>query len=214
MLLFMFSSNFHMYSQTVFSVESISKAEFENAKTDFSRHNAAIITPKEYNDTINQVLRDARQRFEKLDSARKIEILEEIGEDFDFNLQQIIYIPDWKVYGFLIPKYHNNEIWWYDSSKGKFLDDAKLAPTSANLNGIYVSQIGFDCDWRLDLHFFGRGDEYFYEFASFSDSRFNGEYLFMPDDGKGIFWGADNTLYILSYDYEKIGECYLKVQFK
>ena len=36
----------------------------------------------------------------------------------------------------------------------------------------------------------------------------------MPDDGKGMFWGVDNTLYILSYDYEKIGECYLKVQLK
>lgn len=213
MLLFMCGSYFNAYSQTVFSMERISEAEFENAKSDFSRYNATIITPKEYNDTINQVLRDARQRFEELDSVRKIEILEEIGEDFDFNLQQMIYIPDWKVYGFLLPKYHNNEIWWYDSSKGKFLDDAKLAPTSANMNDIYVSQIGYDCDWRIDLHFFGINDGYFSEFASFSYGRFNGEYS-AADDEKGMFWGADNTLYILSYDYEKIGECYLKVQFK
>lgn len=79
---------------------------------------------------------------------------------------------------------------------------------------VYVSQIKFDCDWRLDLYFCQWEGEYLYEFASFSDSRFNGEYLFMPDDGKGMFLGADNTLYILSYDYEKIGECYLKVQLK
>lgn len=213
MLLFMCSSNFHTYSQTVFSVESISKAEFENAKTDFSQHNAAIITPKEYNGIINKVLQNAQKDFNLLPPSRQTEILEEIGEDFGFNLEQMRFIPDWNVYGFLLPTNFDATVWWYDGMNGERIGDTESTPVSANKNRIYVSQIKFDCDWRLDLHFCRMDGEYLYEFASFSDSRFNGEYLLMFDD-KGIFWGADNTLYILSYDYEKIGECYLKVQLK
>ncbi|GFI39019.1 hypothetical protein EEL52_11165 [Muribaculaceae bacterium Isolate-113 (HZI)] len=34
---------------------------------------------------------------------RQTEILEEIGEDFGFNLEQMRFIPNWNVYGFLLP---------------------------------------------------------------------------------------------------------------
>ena len=84
-------------------MERISVSEFENAKSEFDQNNAAIVTPSEYNDVVNQVLQNARQSFESLPPLRKTEILEEIGEDLGFDMDHMLFIPDWNMYGFLLP---------------------------------------------------------------------------------------------------------------
>lgn len=212
MLLFICSSNFYAYSQTVFSVELISKAEFENAKSDFSLYNATIITPKEYNDKVYKVLQNVQKDFNLLPPSRQTEILEDFGEDFGFNLEQMWFIPDWNVYGFLLPTPFDATVWWYDGINGKDIGGSESTPTAVNMNRIFVSQIKYDCDWKLDLHFYRWNGEYLYDFASFSNSRFNGEYALMAEDDKGIFWGNDNTLYLHTYDYIAIQDCYLRIR--
>lgn len=209
LLLMLCSLHYSLYSQNAFSVERISVSEFENAKSEFDQNNAAIVTPSEYNDVVNQVLQNARQSFESLPPLRKTEVLEEIGEDLGFDMDHMLFIPDWNMYGFLLPTIFDAIIWWYDGTSGKRIGDTESTPIAANVNGIYVSQISYDCDWKLDLHFCRRGAEYLYEFATFCDKRFNGEYQLLIEN---TFWGNDNTLYLHTYDYDASQDCYLRIR--
>ena len=134
------SLHYSLYSQNVFSVERISVSEFENAKSEFDQNNAAIVTPSEYNDVVNQVLQNARQSFESLPPLRKTEILEEIGEDLGFDMDHMLFIPDWNMYGFLLPTIFDAIIWWYDGTSGKRIGDTESTPIAANVNGIYVGK--------------------------------------------------------------------------
>ena len=63
---------------------------------------------------------------------RQTEILEEIGEDFGFNLEQMRFIPDWNVYGFLLPTNFDATVCWYNGMNGERIGDTDTVSLSVS----------------------------------------------------------------------------------
>lgn len=80
---------------------------------------------------------------------------------------------------------------------------------------MYVSQTGHDCDWPLELRFFRREENDFYEFESYKNIQFNGETVFCRQEDNElhpIFWHDNNILYLKTYDHKRQKEVYLKIK--
>lgn len=80
---------------------------------------------------------------------------------------------------------------------------------------MYVSQIGYDCDWPLDLRFFRREGNDFYEFESYKSTQYNGEPLYCQAEEsrlRTIFWHDNNTLYLKTIDHNRQESVYLKIK--
>ena len=162
-------------AQAVFSVEEISYFlsrpfflhVFINIpylfliKKEYSRYNVIPADSIPDNKIVNMVLKESQKRFERLDSATRQEITY-FDEGFEFNKQRLLYFPELKLYGFVIPdNTFDDTVWWFDAESGRYLCDT-ASPMAINANGIYVLQTGHDCDWPLELRFFRReGDEFY-----------------------------------------------------
>lgn len=203
-------------AQSVFSVEEISETEYAKAEKECSRYNIIPADSIDDNEIVSLVLKESQAKFERLDSVIRQEIYYLIeAEEFGFNKQQLLYLPELKLYGFVIPDSpHDDSIWWFDSESGKYICSASC-PTAINANGMYVSQIGYDCDWPLDLRFFRREENDFYEFEPYKNTQFNGEtVVYQQEDDKlpPVFWHDNNILYLKTYDHKKQEEVYLKIK--
>lgn len=202
-------------SQTVFSVEEISRGEYIGAEKESARYNVCPTDSIADNETVDKVLKESQAMFERLDSATREEIT--YGGDFGFDKRQLLYLPEFKLYGFCIPdEVFENHVWWFDSESGSYID-ATPDPTAINTNGLYVSQQGFDCDWQLALRFFRREENDFCEIESYGNARYNGETVFLyPEEGepRPIFWHGDNVLYLKTHDYKKDKTVYLKIRIQ
>lgn len=202
-------------AQYVFSVEVISEHEYIKAEKDFSCYNIIPADSIADNDIVRMVLKELQAKFEHLDSISRQEIYGCLdGEDFGFNKRQLIFLPELKLYGFVIPDTpFNDSVWWFDSESGEYLCRA-ASPTAININGTYVSQTGHDCDWPLELSFFRRDGNVIYEFESYKSTRYNGETIFWQEDSNRntIFWHDDNMLYLKTYDHQLRGNVYLKIK--
>lgn len=204
------------YAQSVFSVEEIRKTEYVKAAKERSRYNIIPTDSITDNEIVNMVLKESRSKFERLHSDAREDIYLLIKEgSFGFNKKQILYLAELKLYGFVIPdELHEESVWWFDSEIGKYVGKTPF-PTAINTNGTLVAQTGYDCDWRLDLRFFGRATNGFYEFESYKSLRFNGEtvvYQMGNDKFPPIFWQNNNILYLKTYDHYKRKEVFLKIK--
>ena len=203
-------------AQTVFSVEEVSRTEYAKAEKESSRYNVIPADSIADNEIVSLVLKESHAKFERLDSVIRQEIYYLIeAEEFGFNKQQLLYLPELKLFGFVIPDSpHDDSIWWFDSESGKYICSAAY-PTVINANGMYVSQIGYDCDWPLDLRFFRREENDFYEFEPYKNTQFNGEtVVYQQEDDKllPVFWHDNNILYLKTYDHKRQKGVYLKIK--
>lgn len=201
-------------AQSYFSVEEVSKFEYIKAEKECSRYNVIPADTITDNEIVNMVLRESQNKFERLDSATRQEITY-FDDGFGFNKQRLLYFPELKLYGFVIPDNpFDDSVWWFDAESGIYLCDG-ASPTAINANGMYVSQTGHDCDWPLELRFFRREGTDFYEFESYKNTQFNGETVtYQQEDDKfpPIFWHDNNILYLKTYDHKRQKEVYLKIK--
>lgn len=203
-------------AQSFFSVEEISKTEYTEAEKECSRYNVIPADSITDNEIVNMVLRESQNKFERLDSVTRQEIYYFVdAEGFGFNKQRLLYLPELKLYGFVIPDNpFDDSVWWFDAGSGRYLCDG-ACPTAINADGMYVSQVGHDCDWPLELRFFRWEENGFYEFESYKSTLFNGEtvvYQQEDDELSPIFWHDNNILYLKTYDHKRQKEVYLKIK--
>lgn len=203
-------------AKCVFSVEKISKTEYIKAEKEYSCYNIIPADTITDDDIVRKVLKESQAKFERLDSISRQEIYDCLdGEDFGFNKRQLIFLPELKLYGFVIPNTpFDDSVWWFDSESGEYICSA-AHPTAINTNGIYVSQVGHDCDWPLELRFFRRDGNVIYEFEFYKNTQYNGETLFFQEEASKqspIFWHDDNMLYLKTYDHQLRGYVYLKIK--
>ena len=201
-------------AQAVFSVEEISYVEYADAEKEYSRFNVIPADTIPDNEIVNMVLKESQTKFERLDSFTRRDIYDFV-EGFGINKQRLLYFPELKLYGFVIPDNpFDDSVWWFDAESGIYLCDA-ASPTAINANGIYVSLTGHDCDWPLDLRFFRRAGDMFYEFESYKNTQFNGETIFWQqedDELRPVFWHDNSTLYLKTYDHKRQQGVYLKIK--
>lgn len=201
-------------AQAVFSVEEISYVEYADAEKEYSRFNVIPADTIPDNEIVNMVLKESQTKFERLDSFTRRDLYDFV-EGFGINKQRLLYFPELKLYGFVIPDNpFDDSVWWFDAESGRYLCDA-ASPTAINANGIYVSQTGHDCDWPLDLRFFRRAGDMFYEFESYKNTQFNGETIFWQqedDELRPVFWHDNSTLYLKTYDHKRQQGVYLKIK--
>ena len=203
-------------AQAVFSVEEISVVEYTNAEKECSRYNVIPADSIPDNEIVGLVLKESQNKFERLDSVIRQEIHSFVdSEGFGFNKQRLLYLPELKLYGFVIPDNpFDDSVWWFDAESGRYLCDA-ASPTAINANGIYVSQTGHDCDWPFDLRLLRRAGDMFYEFESYKNAQFNGEtFVYQQEDDRlrPIFWHDNSTLYLKTYDHKSQQRVYLKIK--
>lgn len=159
-------------AQAVFSVEEISYVEYANAEKECSRYNVIPTGTITDNEIVNMVLKESQTKFERLDSFTRREIYDFV-EGFGINKQWLLYFPKFKLYGFVIPNTpFEDSVWWFDAESGRYLCEAAF-PTAININGMYVSQTGYDCDGPLDLKFFRREENYIYNFQSYKNTQYH-----------------------------------------
>ncbi len=217
-LLIVIASTAVASAQVVFSVEEISKTEYIKAEKECSRYNVIPADTITDNEIVSLVLKKSQAKFERLDSITRQEIYYVIEADgVGFNKQRLLYLPKLKLYGFVIPDSpHDDSVWWFDSEIGNYICNA-ACPTAINANGMYVSQTGYDCDWPLDLRFFRREGNDFYEFESYKSTQYNGEPLYCQAEESGlrtIFWHDNNTLYLKTIDHNRQESVYLKIKIQ
>ena len=198
-------------AQAVFSVEEISYVEYADAEKEYSRYNVIPADSIPDNKIVNMVLRESQNKFERLDSVTRQEITY-FDEGFGFNKQRLLYFPELNLYGFVIPDNpFDDSVWWFDAESGRYLCEAAF-PTAININGMYVSQTGYDCDGPLDLKFFRREENYIYNFQSYKNTQYN-EFVFQEDFKiQPIFWHDNNMLFLKTYDHKRQKEVYLKIK--
>lgn len=200
-------------AQSFFSVEEISKTEYTEAEKECSQYN--VVPPDSIidNDIVNLVLKESQAMFERFDSVSRQEIVDFVEGNFGFDKQQLLYLPELKLYGFIIPESpFDDSVWWFDADSGKCLCEA-ACPTAINANGMYVSQKGYDCDGPLDLKFFRREENYIYEFQSYKNTQYDDSFSYHQEDSKikTIFWYDNNMLFLKTYDHERQEHVYLKI---
>lgn len=204
-------------AQAVFSVEKISKEEFIQAESTSAEYN---IYPQQVDsiaqyDVLNRIFQDAREHIAHLDSIDKSVIYLTVTDDELYCVDNLIYYPDLKLLGFMVPMdFNNNTIWWYDSTTGKPTVKTDFKPVAVSKNGIYVCQALRDCDIMLDLHFFKKKDNLIYEIQAYKNQYYSGEYYLLLSEEeqlKSIFWQKNNVLYLCSYDYSINEVTYLKI---
>lgn len=204
-------------AQSIFTVEYISKEDFLFAERTSANYN---IYPQRLDSIsqsilINKIFTDARAKIETLDSISYYTIYEAVTDCELYRTKNLLYYPNMKLLGFQVPiDYHNNYVWWYDSVTGEFMRATYYVPDAMNTNGVYVCQVKDDCDIRMDLHFFQKEGNLFYEFMVYKNENLNGDYnIYRLEDETicPVFWHKNNTLYLRSYDYNKDSAVYIKV---
>lgn len=200
-------------AQSVFSVEEVSETEYTKAKNGCSRYNVIRADSIIDNEIVRRVVQESKAKFEQLDSFTRQELYYYIENDeWSFDTQRLIYLPELKLYGFCVPDTpFEDTVWWFDAENGSYICSAAY-PFAINVNGMYVSQTGHDCDWLLELRFFCRDDENcYYEFESYKNTQYDGERIGYPDLSS-IFWQENNTLYLKTYNFLRQEEVYLKIK--
>lgn len=199
-------------AQSFFSVEEISKTEYTEAEKECSQYNVVPADSIIDNDIVNLVLKESQAMFERFDSVSRQEIVDFVEGYFGFDKQRLLYLPELKLYGFIIPESpFDDSVWWFDAESGRYLCEAAL-PTVINANGMYVSQKEYDCDGSLDLKFFRREENYIYNFQSYKNTQYN-EFVFQEDFKiQPIFWHDNNMLFLKTYDHKRQKEVYLKIK--
>ena len=201
-------------AQSFFSVEEISKTEYTEAEKECSQYNVVPADSIIDNDIVNLVLKESQAMFERFDSVSRHEIVDFVEENFGFDKQQLLYLPELKLYGFIIPKSpFDDSVWWFDAESGKYICSAAF-PTAINADGMYVSQTGHDCDWPLELRFFRHEGNGFYEFESYKNTRYDEAVVYQEEGSelRSIFWYDNNVLFLKTYDHERQEYVYLKIK--
>lgn len=192
-------------AQSVFSVEKISKDDFEAAvNSKFTYVYNMFQDSITVNDMTTKIVQDARMRFEQLDSITRLDnydIFE--GEEYEklFSVKSVIYLEPLEMYGFILPNIHGCELYGYDERSGSFLGKS-LLPFAISQGGIMVAQTGFDCDSSLDLHFYTRSETSLYEFMTYKSSELTLDFIddyyasLKYSNRKTSFWHDDDILYV------------------
>lgn len=201
-------------AQSFFSVEEISKTEYTEAEKECSQYNVVPADSIIDNDIVNLVLKESQAMFERFDSVSRQEIVDFVEGYFGFDKQRLLYLPELKLYGFIIPESpFDDSVWWFDAESGRYLCEAAL-PTAINANGIYVSQKEYDCDGSLDLRFFRHEGNGFYEFESYKNTRYDESFIYQEEGSelRSFFWHDNNMLFLKTYDHKRQKEVYLKIK--
>ena len=125
-------------AQAVFSVEQISYVEYANAEKEFSCYNVIPADSIADNEIVSMVLKESQAKFERIDSVIRQEIYYVIEADgVGFNKQRLLYLPELKLYGFVIPDSpHDDSIWWFDSESGKYICSASCPSSGKNRSAL------------------------------------------------------------------------------
>lgn len=190
-----------VFAQGVFSVEKISKEDFLQAQitsADYNIYPQALDTIAQ-KDVLNAIFLNAKERIDALDSIDRCEIYFAFTDDELYCIDNLLYYPDLKLLGFKVPlEYHNNFVWWYDSTTSKPMGETHCEPIAVNKNGAIVGQVLADCDIILDLHFYQKQEKLIYETQTYK----NNHYYFMAftdeEPFRSVFWHQNNLLYIRS----------------
>lgn len=102
MLVIVIASTAVASAQAVFSVEEISYVEYADAEKEYSRYNVIPADTIPDNEIVNMVLKESQTKFERLDSFIRRDIYDFV-EGFGINKQWLLYLPKFKLYGFVIP---------------------------------------------------------------------------------------------------------------
>lgn len=193
-----------MMTQSVFSVEEISKEEYIHAYNTSADYN---VYPQQVDsisqqDVLNVIFQNVKQRVAGLNSDEKWALYDSMSNDELYCVDNMLYYPDLKLLGFKIPlDIENNSMWWYDPTTGKSISSTYYEPVAMNSDGIYVCQALRDCDIILDLHFFKKRGDLIYEIQSYRDYNYYGEHMLIASEEenyKRIFWNSGNQLYLCS----------------
>ena len=156
-------------AQTYFSVEKISETEFIKAEKEFLRYNIIPTDSIVDNDIVNVVLKEAQNKFERLDSVTRQGIYDSmLGWDIElmFTKKLLLFLPELKLYGFIVYyEPYDDNIWWFNGDSGEYICRAPY-PSAINKNGMYVSQPEKDCDFVLDLQFFRYNGNNIFEYGT------------------------------------------------
>lgn len=163
----------------IFCVQEISEEEYLQANSTANDYN---IYPQRIDsivkkDVLNNIFQDTQKRIAGLDSLDKCAIYEAVTDEELFSMDNLLYYLELKLLGIRVPfDYHNNSMWWYDSTSGKWVDDTNLEPSAINRNGVFVCQVRNDCDIHLDLHFFQIDKNGISKIQTYSNEMYSGEY--------------------------------------
>ena len=188
-------------AQGVFSIEKISKEDFIQAQTTSADYNIypQLLDSIAQKDVLNTIFLNAKERIAALDSIDRYEIYLAVTEDELYCIDNLLYYPDLKLLGFKIPlDYHNNFVWWYDSTTGKSMRETQCEPIAVNKNGLFVGQVLDDCDIMLDLHFYQKLENLIYETQAYKNNYYCFMALTDEEPVRYVFWHKNNLLYIRS----------------
>ncbi|MBD5177030.1 MAG: hypothetical protein HDT04_00200 [Bacteroidales bacterium] len=204
-------------AQSLFSIEIISEEEYLKAAKESSPYNIIPSNSKPKQSIVSKVLKQVQEKFQKLDSLDQEIFWSDMDSDaFSHNSKQFLYVPEMKLFGFILPNFElGSSVWWFNSESGRYISYA-AAPMAINSNGIYVAHIGDDCDWPFDLRFFKVESYVVYECESYKNHLVKKmDLCYHKDEDWNVpkfFWGENNTLYLKPYDKNKRGNVYIKIK--
>jgi hypothetical protein len=217
--LILIASAYMAFAQTLFSVDRISKEDFEKTLNSKFVYVYDIWRDSVVENAItDRIILDARQRFEEIDSTTLIQNYDIGFEDEEyeamFSIKSLIFVEEYGMYWFMLPSLHDCELYCYDLS-GKYLGDM-LLPFAISPTGVMVAQKGFDCDGFLDLHFYKRGDSYLREFQTFKNrnlpvSDINNYYTALKYDLSSTSFWLDYSLLYISFPTSDGKMVYLRI---
>ena len=128
--LILIASAYMAFAQTLFSVDRISKEDFEKTLNSKFVYVYDIWRDSVVDNAItDRIILDARQRFEKIDSTTLIQNYDIGFEDEEyeamFSIKSLILVEEYGMYWFMLPSLHDCELYCYDLS-GKYLGDMLL----------------------------------------------------------------------------------------
>lgn len=173
-LVFIFGSVFASAGQTIFAVEEINCDQFDAALADQQRYVFKIPdSVVAENEITGKIITYMRRRIEDMDQSTMDLYDLSAGYDDQLSPHNIMLVEPMGMYWFLMGRLHDIECWCFDARSGEFLG-TMLMPFAISPEGIMVSQAGYDCDWALDLHFYGLSNKHINEFAAYMSREYNG----------------------------------------
>lgn len=199
----------HTYGHNFFSFDKVSKTEFDAAFQNYDKFNFPLFTdtiiPNEAVSAI--IIQDVKNRFER--DGLSVEDLEVDDYDSYFSAENLLQFNELQIQAFLVPKYPDWNVYCYDATSGSFIGEM-LLPITRSPKGIIVGQVGYDCDWPLNLEFYRYSPEgkYLYTILKIFAPEIYSEFLYSDrvENPYFLFWGSENDLFFSAPSFNVEGE--------
>lgn len=190
----------HAYGHNIFAFDKVSKTEFDDALQNYDKFNSPLFTDTVIpNETVTtKVIQDVKNRFER--EGLSVDDLEADDYDSWFSIENILQFNELQILAFPIPKYPDSFVYCYDATSGSFIGEMP-SPITRSPKGVIVGQVDYDCDWPLNLEFYGYDpkEKYLYTILKITVPGIYSEYLYLSYKRDEIpyfsFWGSENDLF-------------------